>query len=89
MFARRVLKARTAPFPPAQETATTTGAASTENVCAMRDSLEMPVEKEAVRTNAMEQASVWTAAAFVMKATLARIAQKVIVIVAGIRDAPI
>lgn len=49
----------------------------------------MPVEKEAVRTNAMEQASVWTAAAFVMKATLARIAQKVIVIVAGIRDAPI
>lgn len=77
MFARRVLRARTAPFPPALETATTADAASKENVCATRDSLETPVEKEAARTNAMELASVWTAAAFVMKATLARIAQKV------------
>lgn len=82
--ARRGLRVRTAPFPPVLETATTTGAASTGNVCVTMDSLEMPVEKEAVRTNAREWANVWTASAFVMKATLARIAQKVNLIIADI-----
>lgn len=45
---RMVLKARIALFPLVLETAMTTGAASMESVCAMRDFLEMPAVTEAV-----------------------------------------
>lgn len=81
VFARRVSRAWIAPFPPVLKTAITVDAASMGNVCATKDSLETPVEKEAVRMTAMVRGNVWTAAACVMKATLARIAQKVIVVI--------